>query len=153
MHVRFFCLDFLKGYDLLISQFLCGCLWTGRLLLFELKEQSEEADTDSFQCATHISWAYTILLSHDCHSVHMYEGHFPNDPSVAGGGIQFSDDQEGECIIDSWLFVSFHMSFLLCSLLLLFDWYWHYSYLQSVIVEFFTISYMYCFIYHSQWLS
>jgi predicted membrane protein len=54
-HVRFFCLDFLKGYDLLISQFLCGCLWTGRLLLFELKEQSEEADTDSFQCATHIS--------------------------------------------------------------------------------------------------
>jgi hypothetical protein len=25
----------------------------------------------------------------------MYEGHFPNDPSVAGGGIQFSDDQEG----------------------------------------------------------
>jgi hypothetical protein len=55
MHVRFFCLDFLKGYDLLISQFLCGCLWTGRLLLFELKEQSEEADTDSFQCATHIS--------------------------------------------------------------------------------------------------
>jgi hypothetical protein len=31
----------------------------------------------------------------------MYEGHFPNDPSVAGGGIQLSDDQEGECIIDS----------------------------------------------------
>ena len=65
---------------------------TGRLLLFELKEQSEEASADSFQCSPHFFGAYSILLSHDCYLVYLYEGCDSDDPPTARGGIQFSDE-------------------------------------------------------------
>lgn len=60
----------------------------GGVLLSKFKIKSEKAREGIIQCTKDISGTTTILLTHGCHTIHLYERRLFNSLADVGGGIQ-----------------------------------------------------------------
>jgi len=61
----------------------------GRVLLSEFKIKSEKACEGFVQCTKDISRTASILFTHGCHTLNLYEGCLLHSVTDVGGGIQF----------------------------------------------------------------
>lgn len=60
----------------------------GRVLLSKFKIKSQKTCEGLVQCTEDISGTATILLTHGCHTLNLYEGCLLHSLADAGGGIQ-----------------------------------------------------------------